>query len=758
MASLFTRTMRIGGIFPCRGAVQGQRLLPDRMSEIGYPIPPTACGRRRRMRVVVVSCYKSPSPSRMTHLKQPRALRRICHAGALAVLWLAWTNHASAWRSELYPADWQAPDATLTFYTDKLIQDFSYAGYRRGEEPIPQVEGPVFDVTAYGADPSGATDSTAAIQAAIDAAAATGGGVVFLPPGEFRVAPQGNNRFSLSISSSNIVLRGAGVEQTFLLNTSHLMRGKNVIQIAPPSTQTGVAVNITADLPGPTHRIPVANPNAFTVGDMVRVEWAFTEEWIAEHNQQTWWSTSSRPVDARYFREVVSINAGEGWIELDVPTRYSKKVRDRARVSRVSGFLTGVGVESFSIGNLQHPGSGWAENDYTDGTKAAYDVHDCYLVRVTNVRDSWISDIHTRRPATNTSTAHLLSNGLSLSSCMRVTIRNCHMQRPQYGGGGGNGYMYRLQYANECMVMDCVAEFSRHGLVVSHAGCSGNVFLRCEDRETARATGSNGSYNTSGSGSDNHMHFSHSNLYDQCHAHNSFYTAHHRRNFGTVPHGLTAAHTVYWNTSGSGTRGDSVVRTEQARYGYAIGTSGTRDQVSSTTNGNTAPADHVEGVGLGATLEPGSLYLDQLARRLENLPPPDTRTPFQRWADSEAIIFTGDENGDGIRNGMAWLLGAADPMADAPSPWLQPNLRNNLVEATFSVLQANARGYAVVTLQYSKDLVNWSDVVVPDSSAIKDGFAFLMTTQGPLNRITMRVLSSGPAAGSQMYFRLNGRL
>ena len=92
-------------------------------------------------------------------------------------------NGQSTWRSTLYPENWQPPSASTSFATAKLIQDFSYAGFRRGEEFIPTVAGPIFRVTDYGADPTGATDSTLAIQSAINAAIAAGGGVVFLPAG-----------------------------------------------------------------------------------------------------------------------------------------------------------------------------------------------------------------------------------------------------------------------------------------------------------------------------------------------------------------------------------------------------------------------------------------------------------------------------------------------------------------------------------------------------------------------------------------------
>jgi uncharacterized repeat protein (TIGR02543 family) len=554
-----------------------------------------------------------------------RCLRRM--VAVIAGVLIPATVLGQTWRSTLFPENWQRPGESVSFTSDKLIQDFSYAGYKRGEQAIPNVVGPVFNVTTYGADATGVTDSTVAIQNAINAAATAGGGVVLLPTGQFRVSPQGTNTFCLRISTSNIVLRGAGTASTFLFNTSYTMRDKTVIRVSSPSLSYGTTGSLTADLPGPTRRIPVQNASSFAPGNIVRLQWNFTDEWITENNQETWWNaTNGRPSSASYFREVTATNPTQGWIEIDVPTRYSMKMRDSARVQKLTGFLSGVGIESLAIGNLQHPGTGWGETDHSDPTKAAYDTDRSYLITTQNVRDSWISSVHSRQATGNTSTCHMLSNGILLFSSMRVTVQNCEMRRPQYGGGNGNGYMYRMTASNECLVKNSIADFSRHGLVISGAGTSGNVYFQCEDRETQRATGSSATgYTTSGSGSDNHSHFSHSNLWDQCHAHNSFYTAHHRTFSGsTPPHGLTSAHGVYWNTSGSGTRyansSNPIVRSEQLHYGYVIGTkatSGTAYFARNNTGGNTAPADHLEGINQGATLFPQSLYLDQLSRRLQ---------------------------------------------------------------------------------------------------------------------------------------------
>lgn len=68
-------------------------------------------------------------------------------------------------RSVVYPADWQPGYETTRPSDDAklFIQDFSYAGYRNSEQPLPT--GDFADVIDVDVDTSGATDVTAAIQA-----------------------------------------------------------------------------------------------------------------------------------------------------------------------------------------------------------------------------------------------------------------------------------------------------------------------------------------------------------------------------------------------------------------------------------------------------------------------------------------------------------------------------------------------------------------------------------------------------------------
>ncbi|MBC8009630.1 MAG: hypothetical protein H7067_06000 [Burkholderiales bacterium] len=540
-------------------------------------------------------------------------------------MWLA-SPLAATWRSELYPVDGYDSSAA-NLETDKVIQDFSYAGYRAGEAPIPDVAGPVIDGTAapYGADPMGVRDATAAIQAALDAAGHAGGGVVYLPAGTYRISVSKDAQQALLLEHPNVVLRGAGRDRTFLVNTTFDdMRRKMVVRVRGPVAAGFRSVGthrvaLSRDLLNSTRVIPVADTAPFAVGDTVVVRNDITDEWIAEHGEPAWEGQGARLGGLTYRRTVTAVDAPAGTITVDAPTRYALKLRDQARVHRLaSAPLAEVGLEDFSIGNVQHPGEAWGEEDNTKEGTPAYSVSGAFFIGVELARDCWVRRVSSFRPEGNTSTAHLLSGGIALTGATQVTVEDCVMGRPQYGGGGGNGYMYRLGNTGECLIQHSEARFARHGFVISGIGSSGNVVHDCLDAETGRATGASGSYATSGKGSDHHMHFSQANLIDAFTADGSWFEARYRP-YGSAPkHFLTAVHSVFWNTRGIGDGPAAVVRSEQARYGYVIGTRGERSGVELPRRApaGTDPVDHVEGEGKGDTLEPASLFLDQRARRL----------------------------------------------------------------------------------------------------------------------------------------------
>lgn len=520
------------------------------------------------------------------------------------------------WRSTLYPDNWSPLDlVTADYYTDKILQDFSYAGYRNGDSPIPDVQKPIYDVTNYGADPTGGGDSRGAIQSAINDAASNGGGVVFMPTGTFRIDVSAG---PLTISSSDIVLRGAGAGQTFLYNSTTDMRGKTALLVTGPSTASPYrdllrSTLVTEDLKGPTQNIPVEDASTFSLGDTVVFRSDVTEDWITEHQEPGWSGYASR-FQFAYIRDVIGVDLESNRIILNAPIRYSQFLRENPRLHILGSPVTEVGLEDFSIGNRQREEtSGWGNEDYVNSGTAAYHVHDSYSIKIEEARNCWVRRVHSYRPPENTLEVHSVSNGMRVLNSSAMTLEDVSMQRVQYGGGGGNGYNIRIQHSMEVLLTGCVAGYNRHGLVFSHMGTSGNVIYNCLDQQT-RWAASMENQRAGSDASDHHMHFSHSNLIDYCQVINSFFDARYRP-FGGVPqHNITSAHSVFWNIKGCNT--NRVVRTQQGRYGYAIGTRGSSNSVDTVgSRSQTDPIDHVEGVGQGENLQPASLYVDQLRRR-----------------------------------------------------------------------------------------------------------------------------------------------
>lgn len=534
--------------------------------------------------------------------------RRI-HCAALALLLTGVLHSAPEWRSTLYPEDWRPGFADSD---GRFLHDFSYAGYHSGERPVPDVAGPVTDVTRppCNADATGATDTTAALQRAIDTVGLAGGGVVYLPAGTYRISPQGDDTFALKIRDDRVVLRGAGAGRTFLLNTAVAMREKAVIRLEPRSSvwwNTGsgnpAGIALAADLPAPARVIPVADVSSFAAGELVAIRNDLTQSYIDRVGMNGKWfpgRPGNRPL--AYARRIVAVDTKNQTLTVDIPVRGFLYTADRARVVKTSGrMLSEVGLEDFSIGMVQHPADTLAYDAYDKPGTAAHDVHASVALSLSFVENAWIRRVRTYAPEGNDPRVHVLSNVLKLWNTRLVTVAGCDFKFPQYRGGGGNGYLYCLN-AQDNFIRDCKAEGGRHNYDFGTMAASGNVLLDCTSKDGELA-------------SDFHMYLSLANLIDNLTCDGDFIEARALRPWGGDPvHGVTTTQSVFWNTHGlrySAKRlgaAPALVYSHQFGDGYVIGTRGPAHAVDSS--------DFVEGVGAGDSLRPRSLYLDQLSLRI----------------------------------------------------------------------------------------------------------------------------------------------
>jgi len=150
---------------------------------------------------------------------------------------------------------------------DNVLLDFSYAGYKRGEEA--PADGfalgyKVYNVVDYGADPTGASSSRSAFKSLLaelkldKSGSASPNAVIYFPEGRFILHDQTDDTdgksSDIQIFGSNFVIKGAGRDKTVLVmdspnlpdNPANMWSSPTMINIKHNSTysrEVGIAVD-----------------------------------------------------------------------------------------------------------------------------------------------------------------------------------------------------------------------------------------------------------------------------------------------------------------------------------------------------------------------------------------------------------------------------------------------------------------------------------------------------------------------------------
>jgi autotransporter-associated beta strand protein len=138
---------------------------------------------------------------------------------------------------------------------------------------------------------------------------------------------------------------------------------------------------------------------------------------------------------------------------------------------------------------------------------------------------------------------------------------------------------------------------------------------------------------------------------------------------------------------------------------------------------------------------------------------PATAFLYEIWANGAA--FDGDANGDGVSNGLAFLLGADDPATNALGllPAFQDT--NGGLRLTFNVRNPASRGSAMLNLQHSNDLGisdPWTSVAVPDEqgATLSGGVMFSISPiQGTSRHSVQATIPVSEAADGKLFGRLS---
>ncbi|CAM3198934.1 peptidoglycan-binding protein [Stackebrandtia soli] len=495
---------------------------------------------------------------------------------------------AATWKSKLvYPG----ADGRLIYAADskgKKIADFSWAGYRNGEAPLPDVPvvktiGPV----------SG--DNTAHIQQALDEVGelpkdGNFRGALLLKPGHYKVAG------TIKLKRSGVVLRGSGKGGDTNVNTVITGTGDSSVNAVlsvggtsgswdsqVPDTKTNVT---SSHVEAGSRRLTLASTAKLRVGDNIIIYHPCTQQWLDAINgggvkDQPKWKVGSQPLV--YNRYIKQIEGNDIVICAPVFNALNKSY-SQSYVYKwdQAGLVRNVGVENLRI----DMGSPAAEDEN----------HQKSCISVTRAEDAWVR---------NSSLMHFSVSGVVVQRSTRVTVQDVRASHPRSQLIGERRYNFSAaSMAQQVLFRGLWATHARHAFVATGSSTSsGIVWLD--------------GYNENGySESGGHQRWSQGLLYDNIKELSSqsdkawVLSLHNRGDLGSG-HGWSSVNSVAWNcTVDSGKR--LCIQRPPTSQNFAIGTTGA---VSSVNWYNTHQAGYVEGTNKPG-LEPKSLYLAQLADRL----------------------------------------------------------------------------------------------------------------------------------------------
>ena len=383
--------------------------------------------------------------------------------GAVALL-AFYPNNASAWESQYV----YYTNGILTYYSDaekNRIPDYSYAGYKYGESPIPVVR-KVASLTPV------AGDNTARIQQALDKVGARAPdangirGALVLGPGVYQI------NGTVNINKSGVVLRGSGDGADALANTILTAPGdsphQRTVVVLGSGNSRWTETRVRSDITTPFVQVgsksfEVQSAAAFAVGDEIIVHHPSSQAWLdaadggGVGSDKPW-----RPgqMDIPFLRRITAISGTS--LTLDVPV-YNHLNRDLAQSYIAKAVWTPVilsGVENLRI-DIQ-----------TDPDNAKDEDHARNGVSVVGARDCWVQKV---------TALHFVYAAVRTEGAFCVTVDSCKGLDPVGIRTGGRFYNFCADRRSQCVLFTkCHATKARHGYVSNGtSSVSGLVFFRC---------------------------------------------------------------------------------------------------------------------------------------------------------------------------------------------------------------------------------------------------------------------------------------
>jgi hypothetical protein len=404
-------------------------------------------------------------------------LKLVWVAGLLSVVVLAQQN------SQLLPrVNGHYQIQTVTFADrDWRLDDFSYVGYYLGTRKLGDVPSNDFQV-----EPS--DDITDAVQMAVEAAGAAGGGRVHIPQGTFTISR------SIEVPFNNISIEGAGSDGT-IINVPESYRVTTIRyegvftfgrRVSEPLVQgwldrgpivTGVSTVVNR---GDT-TISVDDPSGLNIGDWILLQQYFWQDLVDRNSgDPDRWLVNDWRFSFAYLRQVTNIDGSAVSVDAPIPWTLDP-VNNPVRVRLTDGRMkenVGISGLTFNFANNIDERTGRPEGApvYFEG-----------------VRNGWASDVQA---------INIPRFGPYAQTAARITFQDCTVTGAQDYGGDGYGYGYHIYGSQNVLVRRCWGEDTRHNFTSQRSFTSMLVISRCTSVNATQP-------------SDTHHSFEHAILWDR---------------------------------------------------------------------------------------------------------------------------------------------------------------------------------------------------------------------------------------------------
>lgn len=341
------------------------------------------------------------------------------------------------------------------------IPDFSYCGYKAGEQGIP-------DVTLGILVPVTAGDATGRIQAAIDHVSKLPAdknglrGAVFLEKGHYSV------RGSLRLHTSGVVIRGSGFGDDGTIINGEGKDRNTLIQISGKDDKIishGIAVT-DEYIPVNANSFQVAGSHNFKTGDLIIIVRPSSREWIETLGTAHFgggitslgWKPGQRNIE--WIRMITAVDGNR--INFDVPL--TTALEKRYGGGMVFSLAWPGRINNCGIENLQLISS-------YDTANLKDEDHRWMAIAIDNATDTWVRQVRFK---------HFAGSAVAIyENSSRVTVEDCISQQPvsEIGGQRRNTFFTAGQ---QTLFQRCYAEYGMHDFSTGFCAPGPNTFVQCE--------------------------------------------------------------------------------------------------------------------------------------------------------------------------------------------------------------------------------------------------------------------------------------